>query len=71
MGMGSAIGGLTRRPLARPSWEEGEEQSYLVKNGKTIRCKTVCNVPAVSLGTQVEVRHDQSSSESSSSDDEK
>ena len=51
-------------------WEEGEEQSYLVKNGKTISCTTVCNVPTVSLGTQVEMRHEPSSSESSSNDDE-
>ena len=32
-------------------WEEGEEQSYLVKNGKTISCKTSsCNFWRVPRG---------------------
>ena len=35
---------------------------------QTIRCKTVCNVPAVSLGAQVETRDDHSSEATSSSD---
>ena len=58
------------------TWEEGAEYGFLTKGNKTIRCKTVCNVPTVSIATESESQEaedseedeDESSDEGSSSE---
>ena len=37
-------------------WEEAADFGYLIKGGKTIKCKTVCNVPTVTVATEAETQ---------------
>ena len=49
------------------SWKEGEDYGFLKKRGKTIKCKTVCNVPTITIATESE---SQEASESEGTDSE-
>ena len=78
MGVGSTFGRFAGGSLAGSSLYSngillllGRRRGAIVfgQNGRTIRCKTVCNVPTVSLGAHVDSQPDQSS-ENPSSDDE-
>ena len=51
-------------------WEEGGGQAYLAKNGKSVACKTVCNVLTVTLDTEAESHAAQVVGDSSSSESE-